>query len=372
MRFFICLLALLLVCGCSTLAYSISITQVSVNSRLITDPASEKLGVTFILSDAARVNLNIYDARDLLIRTVSSEETLKSGNHMLEWNLRDASKKAVPPGVYHYTLEAISLTKDSELKTQKSEIRTVYDLTDLTGNKRVSARQVRLAKENKGISYVLPSSSLVSVRVGLKEGGPLMKTLVDWLPRPAGKNLEHWDGMDESGFINLADHPQRDIAIMAYEFPDNAILVGSIIEKRDFANLNDNQLIKRKPQSGTKNRFIKMVPTRQAPNQLGDVQLKLTLAETFRKNRQGEPVVDGRVAFRLDVAKNDREKTANLRYEAAFFVDGLKVYENEIGYLPMTWYWDTENVNPGSHFITANLIGYEGSFGIQTMKVEVK
>ena len=378
MKLFAHFSALLLVCVYSTHGYALSITQVSVSSKWITESDSEKMLVTFTLSEPASVNLNIYDARDYLIRRISGEEILKSGSHKLEWDIRDSSNKIVPSGAYHFTLDATTTPLESssaenpKSKIQKGTNRTVYDLTDITGNKRRSARQVEVNKDDNKINYVLPSASLVSVRIGLKDGGPLMKTLVDWLPRPAGKNSEIWDGMDESGHIKLAEHPQKDIVVLAYEFPENSVLIGRDIDRRDFVTIRENSLTQRESRAGTKNRFLNMVPTRQAPKKLGDVQLKLELADTFRKNKEGAPMVDGRVAFRLNVADKDKEKTASLRYEAAFFVDGLKVYENEIGFLPMTWYWDTKGINPGSHFITANLIGYEGSFGIQTMKVEVQ
>ena len=52
--------------------------------------------------------------------------------------------------------------------------------------------------------------------------------------------------------------------------------------------------------------------------------------------------------------------------------DGIFVFENETGFLPMTWNWDSTSVNPGTHYLTANLRGYEGNFGIATLKVDVE
>ena len=55
-----------------------------------------------------------------------------------------------------------------------------------------------------------------------------------------------------------------------------------------------------------------------------------------------------------------------------FYVDGVFAHENELGYLPLTWTWDTAQFNPGEHFVTLNIRGYEGNFGTATIKVVVQ
>lgn len=38
----------------------------------------------------------------------------------------------------------------------------------------------------------------------------------------------------------------------------------------------------------------------------------------------------------------------------------------------MTWKWDSSKFNPGEHFVTLNIRGYEGNFGAATVKVLVE
>ena len=343
------------------------ITQVTTNSVWLKEKENEKLQISFSIPESATIQLKIFDGRDLLVGSVSST-MLDAGHHDLTWNLKDLNDSKVPNGIYHYTLEAVPTNKDSEANVKK----VIYDLTDLTGAKRVGARQVEWNAEETSLSYVLPATSLVNIRVGLKDGGPLMKTLVDWLPRPAGVNTEEWNGYDHSGHINLGKHAMRDISVLAYSFSDNSILIGSDFTQENFIEFESQKIINRESPANVKKKTLRALPVNQSPDSRGDVIIELSLPDEYKKNKQGFAIINGKVPFRLDVNKADKVRASNLRFEAAFYVDGLKVYENEIGFLPMTWYWDTSNVNPGTHYITANLIGYEGSFGIETMKVEVE
>jgi hypothetical protein len=54
--------------------------------------------------------------------------------------------------------------------------------------------------------------------------GPVLKTLVNREPRPAGAIVESWNGFDESGAIYIPDLPQFVTAILATELPENAVI----------------------------------------------------------------------------------------------------------------------------------------------------
>jgi len=76
------------------------------------------------------------------------------------------------------------------------------------------------------------------------------------------------------------------------------------------------------------------------------------------------------VPLRVSVDDADLASVLNERCEAVFYVDGRLVFENQVSFLPMTWTWDPGNAS-GVHYLTANLRGYDGHFGIQTVKVYV-
>jgi hypothetical protein len=112
--------------------------------------------------------------------------------------------------------------------------------------------------------------------------------------------------------------------------------------------------------------------SQQPIEERGDVAVHLVLPTTLPKDKDGLPEATGRVTLRLDVDDRDRNRVIQQRFEPVFFVDGTFAFENEVGYLPFSWIWDTATVNEGIHYVTVNVRGYEGNFGMQTIKVHVR
>lgn len=104
----------------------------------------------------------------------------------------------------------------------------------------------------------------------------------------------------------------------------------------------------------------------------GDVPVELSLLGNFERDEQGRHVVSGVVPVRLDVPADVRGRVLERRFEPVFFTDGIFVFETEVGVLPMTWNWDSTVVNPGEHYLTANIRGYEGNYGTATLRVWVE
>lgn len=324
------------------------------------DPASqESVTIRYTLTDPATVTLNIFDGRDLLIRSLESGVPLKSGEHTWQWDGRDQADRIVPPGAYHYTLQASGSGETVE-----------YDLTDLTGGDDLAARDVEWMPDEDTLHYILPGNARVNIRIGLKDGGPLLRTLVNWVPRRRGEQTEVWDGMDESDVLDLANHPKLLIAVQAFSLSDNTLLVGP--------ETNENRLINDMPWGETR-REPKRHPRKrmyahaqQPLESRGDFSIALMLPDDLARTEEGAAEVAGIVPVRLDIDQKDRLRALTRRFETVFYLDGVFIFENEAGFLPMTWNWDATAVNPGTHYLTANLRGYEGNFGIATLKVDVK
>lgn len=324
--------------------------------RLAIDPGkSESVAVKFNLSAPSDVMLSIHDGRNRLVfqREV---KTLGAGDRAVTWDGRDHTGEIVPPEAYSYVLTARSAKGSS-----------IHDLTDLTGGQRIEAREVRWDAEAGLIRYYLDKPARVNLRLGL-EDGPYLRTVVDWVPRPAGEHAEQWDGKDASGVLDLAGNPGLRPVVAAYTLPDNTLFVGApprtiqFVAEKDTLALRDGKTVARKQIANS---------AQQPLDTRGDVRATLVPMGDFKQDEEGRWIVSGVVPFRVDVADADRERVVQRRFEAVYYVDGVFTYENELGYLPMTWKWDTGKFNPGEHFVTLNIRGYEGNFGAATVKVLV-
>jgi FlgD Ig-like domain len=334
---------------------SLVISQVRLDRERIDPAKNETVVVRFNLNEPANVMLSVFDGRDHLVYSASGD--VAAGDGTFNWNGRDTTGQPVPPEAYSYTLTATN-----------AKGQTVHDLTDLTGGVLLPAKDVRWdAKEGK-LHYYLEKPARVNVRLGLQDG-PYLRTVVDWVPRAAGANAEAWNGMDASGVLKLGTHPAVQPAVKAYTLPDNTIFVGANVDRIQFiAEKAAGALRERttpRPAQQMFNHAQQSLETR------GDIDARLSFGGAVRKDEEGRWIVSGKVPLRADVADAQRQRAIERRFEAVFYVDGVFSHENELGYLPLSWTWDSTQVNDGEHFVTLNIRGYEGNFGAATVKVVV-
>lgn len=326
----------------------------------IFDPRSgQTVVVRFRLSEPAQVTLSLFDARDLAIRAIASSAALPSGDHTLEWDGRDDRGEPVPPEAYTYALDA----RGADGKVAHWDVSAfgggTVEVADLAWDPKAGATRFRIAKPAR-----------VRIRLGLADGGPLLRTLIDWVPRTRGSHSEPWDGRDASGVLSLAEHPALVLDGRGFELPRNTILVGPpTSESRFVANLPVDTPRRARDAAPRHSMFDY---ARQTAEERRDFPVTLSLPQDLTRTADGVPIVREPVPVRLDAPPTALAKAFNERSETVFFVDGRFVFERESGFLPMTWTWDPMGHAPGLHHLTANVRGYEGQFGIGTTRVWVE
>ncbi len=318
-----------------------------------------KAVIHFRLSEPARVAAQIFDGRDVRVRAIETDSELPAGDHALFWDGRDARGRPVPQEAYVYTLRARGRT-GAEAE---------WDVTDATLGETLFLDSVQWNAAGGTVAYSLEEPARVRIRIGLQNDGPLLRTLIDWAPRSAGANTERWDGRDASGVLELAAHPRLALVGEAFVLSRNTILVGPETSPGKLISDLPEPLVRRVAKSG---RPRMLDYARQPFETRQDYPVELALPKETEKNSAGHPIVTGPIAVTLRVGERDLPRVLNERAEACFFVDGQLVFENQVSFLPMTWTWDPSGAADGEHFITVNLRGYEGHFGIATLRLYVR
>lgn len=343
---------------------ALEISSVAVDQSVVSLSSPKGFGLRFKIDTAADVSLNLYDVRELLVKQVRLGQ-LKKGEHVASWDMKDAAGIQVPPGVYHYTLSARSGDETVQ-----------YDLTEITGHDAIGGLEVKWLPESKRIRYSLSAPALVGIRAGIADRGPLLKTLVNWEPRPSGVHEEPWDGMDASAVLDLSSHPNLVLAGLGIRLPDNCLFIeaasatatartGAVTYERDAGG----QPLKREPTAALKKRIA--AHDQQPADQRGDYPISLTVVDG-KKQKDGSIRVSGMVSVIVDVDPSMIPRLVNQRFEQSFYIDGRYLFENEIGFFPATLQWDSSAYSEGIHYITANVRGYEGNFGMATVRVLVE
>ncbi len=341
-------------------AFALSLSHVSLSNNEFNPHQGDSVDLLFHLDEAAEVEVRWFDGRDLLIRKQVLGR-LKKGDHRIAWDGKDNAGKLVPAEAYHYTIIA-HIPKTGET--------VEYDLTDLTGGDDFHITNVEYNPKTQQLKYYLNKPSRVNIRVGFKDGGPLIRTLLDWVPRDAGTHEEPWDGFDENKMMNLGEHAGRMFNTRGYTLPDNTVLVLPYSGKTTVID----ELPWGKTQRVVKKQFKKRMyaHVQQSMETRGDYQTTLAVVGDTQTRKDGAPIVSGNVSLELDVPEHMRELVLSRRFEQVIYVDGIYTFENEVGYVPLTFQWDTKDLNEGYHFVTVNVLGYEGNIGMATLKVFVE
>lgn len=355
------LLAALLTASVAAGAGGLRITRVTCEPARFDPQAGESVRIAYRLSAPAEATLRIYDARELEVRRVPPAGRQTAGEHVAEWDGRDAGGAVVPP--YYYTYVLTARGADGET--------VVHDLTDATGGRPLAVPTPRHDAANGEVSYVLPAAAIVNLRAGLPDGGPLLATIVDWVARPGGLNREPWDGWDASRAIDLSTLEHLRIGLSAYELPANAVIVTAPGSRRrprfiDAARLSGGR---RTPETGKPGRMYDH--WKHPRDRCYDPRVRVIPPAELPRTTDGLPRIAGPVPLTVTVAPADRRYMLDQRFEIVVYVDFVFVFEEELGYTPFTWKWNPEGVNPGIHYLTVMLRGYEGHFGTETVKVRV-
>jgi hypothetical protein len=310
-----------------------------------------------------RLSLELLTGDGDLVRRLTLAD-VGPGDHDLVWDGKDERGQAVPDEAYcaRALLEAAGA-------------RAVDDPCARTGGEVIDGLQPRLSATGD-IAYTLARPARVLIRVGVKNGA-MLRSLSIWRPRPAGRNLQRWNGFDDSGRVDLRDDRLALLAT-AFSLPDFTVLTTGQAGL-DYRSWRLSQGWAEQPDQPSGNDAAR--PLERAGQRIArqhymarykDREPRITVSLL---DRSGKSVGEGaampdEVRVAVDLHPEDRWLMQEQLYEVAFFVNGDFVSEEENGYVPIGWIWNTAGLKSGRHWLTVNLTGFTGRVGTQTLAVQ--
>ncbi|HPB31152.1 MAG TPA: hypothetical protein PLB62_06830, partial [Candidatus Sumerlaeota bacterium] len=239
------------------------------------------------------------------------------------------------------------------------------------------AEDVLYDPEAGGVAYTLKTPSRVLLRAGLRDG-PLLKTLINWAPRPAGTHREPWDGKDESGVVDAAKMNGFMIICRAAALPENSIIVTASSSPDSQSAGRDIQTDDRRKAViaalSSRDKAIEpaaWLPRKNIRTPVFSLSAGNTAASESEAAEPPIPVLSGEAGLVVSLDAGTRTMMLEQRYEIILFVDGEMMGEVEQGYSPYTWVLDTTEFPDGEHLITVNVAGLNDQIGTQSMKIVI-
>lgn len=336
------------------------IDQLSFAKTSFNPSIGRKLALQVGLQKPADVTIRVFDPDWNEIRVLTEATSMKKGKNLVKWDGKDRDGNIVPDEAYYFTLEA----KSSDGKIE------VYDPTAFSGGIEEDLTQASIDKLAGTIKYRLPQMSRVDVRIGVS-GGPLLRKLVDWEPRPAGEIAEYWDGKDKDKLFDLHEHQKSKMIITYITLPDNSVITygnkkisfPEYIQGKDWPNKVDRTTDWAKD---------KKISHHYRIPRAKDSSPKISMAFPNQvATEDGIPVLKGRSVVNVELDAKSKKFFEDSKFEIVFFLDGTFHAEEETGYAPYNWVWDTAQTKEGTYVLTVNVSSFKDQIGIVSKKVKI-
>lgn len=334
------------------------ISDVSAAPGVFNPTANESVAIHYTLSEPATVTVKLYNPYNNLIRTFIADYRASAGPQEARWDGRDEGGAIVPDEAYTYTIVA----------RDKGGKDTTYDPTDTTQGRTVLGSELDFLPMTGEIQYRLPEPARVRIRIGIAgEDTPLLRTLFDWVVRPASLYRERWDGYDDTGTIPLIGRQDMAAVFSGMSLSLNSVIVQS--SPRHLWQMAESPTEATEVTAPNPNDRNVHADHPRAFCHEPSVQLEVVNAS---EQKAGLPSVKGKVSIRMTIDPNDTLWMRNNLFGLTFFVDHVAFFKDMEGATPLTYEWDTRGLTEGMHLLSVNVWDYQGHIGTRSLNVFVE
>ena len=200
--------------------HALTLGSVAVSKPFFNPSLGQRISITFAPTAAGDLSVLIIDRDGYPVRNLVSRQPVTPGPFSLEWDGRDDHGIVVPDEAYSLKIDLTAAGQTVTYFPAKATP-TAFSVTQGYYDRRTAI-----------LGYKLPTPARVHVQAGTatldsrtgKPNGPVLKTVVNREPRPAGAVIENWNGFDESGTAYIPDLPHFLTAIAGTSLPENALL----------------------------------------------------------------------------------------------------------------------------------------------------
>ena len=345
-------------------AAGVRFSEVGISAPRFNPSAGERVSIHFALSQAAHVTLHLFDADFELVRTRLDGQALAAGPHTVAWDGRDGDGAIVPDEAYFFTIEA----RDRQGRS------AVYDPVTFSGGEMYFLDRADFDKEKGQIRYTLERSGRVSIRMGGHQG-PLLRTFLDWEPRPAGAQVESWDGTDASGRIPVRDQPGFVATIQYFTLPDPAVITHGH-RTQSYSQYKAGARGPR-PAQAARARAVKtqrsLSPLFLRPRTAYRTPaLQVTFPGVAASSGESPVPMEGTVMIRVDVPEEDKARLRDRGMEIYLFLDNRFLMEEGRAQLPYQVLFDFSRFPEGEQVLTVNLLTDDQRVATVSRRVHIR
>jgi hypothetical protein len=331
-----------------------TISEVRVDRNQLDFKRGDTATINWRLGEAVTVSAFICDLKGTIVKNLVRREEQGDGEHTSQWDGRDDQGKQCPNGLYVPIIQT-----DSPLKGT-----AFYNPTALAWGEDIQATNLQFDGSQE-VSFAVDRLAYGRLRVGLKEGGPILKTLASWQLWQPGMHTVSWNGKDKNEVHYVADNQKFAISFNAFVPPENSIIIVGSAD--DSLGDGRDQFPVHPPGTGKHNQF-----SIDPGSQRGDPAIAVSYRKGKKKTKSDPGSLSGIVQIHIAFTEPDKN-SANIttKTEIYLYIDDQFVGESPINGLPASVDFDTKKFANGEHLVTVNLYTGDDRVGIHVQKIVI-
>jgi hypothetical protein len=262
----------------------------------------------------------------------------------------------VESGVYFPILQAKSKRRGT----------FVYNPTAEPWGEQIIAPDISYDAKSQKLSFEVDQMTYGRLRVGLKEGGPVYKTLAPWQLWQPGTHTLEWNGKDVQDYQSVLKKENLSYSFDAFSLPPNSITVIGAAKAEALGHPEYQQFSIHPPRGGQLSYF-----SLEADSQEAEPELAVSWENS--KEKKGRVVLKGKAVCTVSFADlNKRASALKAGSELILYLDDTYVIETPVDSLPASIGFDTGEFSNGQHVVTINLLTSDDRAGISLHNVMIK
>ncbi len=327
------------------------IKKVAVDDQHIDTQKRTHAIINWELTEPGVVSLLICNLKGQIIQTIIDKEQHAAGSYAALWDGRNIDGVAVENGIYFPIIRSKSNHKGTD----------TYNPSSFSWGEEVLAEDLEYDPRQKLIRFSLQQSVYGRLRAGLKEGGPVYKTIAPWRHWGAGYHKIAWNGKDASNLKRIVDQKNISYSFDAFTLPENAITVAGS-PQQDYSSEEGGATFPVHPPHGGQLSFFSL----EASSQGAEPILKVRWKRNAKR-------LKGKAVCTVDFANPEKRSSAlNGTSELILYIDDVYVTELPITAFPASIGFDTTAFSNGKHIVAINLLTADDRAGIDIHAITIK
>ncbi len=199
---------------------SVEIREIRVKPATFLPSLGGKVEYSFRVTASGSLTASVLDRDGFVVRSLISRRRVKAGPVKLAWDGRDDGGNVVPDEAYSVLVE-LEAPKGKAIYFPANQFGDMFEVPPLS-----------YSRQDAAVVFELPRPSRVHMQAGqavLDESlgrnvGPVLKTILNREPKPAGRVVATWNGLDESGRLMVSGLPHFVIGIACTPLPENSVI----------------------------------------------------------------------------------------------------------------------------------------------------